>query len=46
MKHGPLALVDEEMPVVVLAPSGGLFAKIASNAEEVLARGGAHAVDF
>ena len=40
MKHGPLALVDEEMPVVVLAPSGGLFAKIASNAEEVLARGG------
>ncbi|MDA7982211.1 MAG: glutamine--fructose-6-phosphate transaminase (isomerizing) [Alphaproteobacteria bacterium] len=40
MKHGPLALVDDEMPVIVLAPSGPLFGKIASNAEEVMARGG------
>lgn len=40
LKHGPLALVDEHMPVVVLAPSGELLDKIKSNIEEVRARGG------
>ena len=40
MKHGPIALVDEHMPVVVLAPSDDLFAKTASNIEQVIARGG------
>jgi glucosamine--fructose-6-phosphate aminotransferase (isomerizing) len=40
LKHGPLALVDEYMPVVVLAPSGELLDKIKSNIEEVRARGG------
>ncbi len=40
MKHGPIALVDEHMPVVVLAPSDDLFAKTASNIEQVMARGG------
>ena len=40
LKHGPLALVDDNMHVVVLAPSGKLFPKIVSNTEEVKARGG------
>lgn len=40
LKHGPLALVDEHMPVVVVAPSDGLLEKIKSNIEEVRARGG------
>jgi glucosamine--fructose-6-phosphate aminotransferase (isomerizing) len=40
MKHGPIALIDETMPVVVLAPHGGLFEKTASNVQEVMARGG------
>lgn len=40
LKHGPIALVDEEMPVVALAPSGPLFEKVASNVREVIARGG------
>ncbi|MER2519058.1 MAG: glutamine--fructose-6-phosphate transaminase (isomerizing) [Bdellovibrionales bacterium] len=40
MKHGPIALIDEEMPVVVLAPSDALFEKTASNLQEVAARGG------
>jgi glucosamine--fructose-6-phosphate aminotransferase (isomerizing) len=40
LKHGPLALVDEEMPIVALAPSGPLFEKMASNVKEVVARGG------
>ncbi len=40
LKHGPLALVDEQMPVVVLAPSGPLLEKIKSNMQEVQARGG------
>ena len=40
MKHGPIALIDEELPVVVLAPSGKLFDKVASNMEEVRSRGG------
>ena len=40
MKHGPIALIDENVPVVVIAPSGPLFEKTASNLEEVRARGG------
>lgn len=40
MKHGPIALVDDQMPVVVLAPAGELFEKTLSNAQEVMARGG------
>lgn len=40
MKHGPIALIDEHMPVVVLAPSDGLFDKTLSNIEQVVARGG------
>lgn len=40
LKHGPLALVDETVPVVVLAPSGPLFDKVAGNLREVAARGG------
>ena len=40
MKHGPIALIDEDVPVVVLAPSGPLFEKSISNMEEVRARGG------
>jgi len=40
MKHGPIALIDEHMPVVVLAPSDGLFDKTVSNIEQVVARGG------
>jgi len=40
MKHGPIALIDEAVPVVVVAPSDALFDKIASNFEQVKARGG------
>lgn len=40
MKHGPIALIDEEMPVVILAPRDSHFPKILSNMEEVKARGG------
>jgi glucosamine--fructose-6-phosphate aminotransferase (isomerizing) len=40
MKHGPIALIDEEMPVVVLAPNDPVYAKVVSNVEEVKARGG------
>ncbi len=40
MKHGPIALIDEEMPVVVLAPKDHLYEKIASNIQEVKSRGG------
>ncbi|MCX5907267.1 MAG: glutamine--fructose-6-phosphate transaminase (isomerizing), partial [Deltaproteobacteria bacterium] len=40
MKHGPIALIDEEMPVVILAPKGKTYEKILSNMEEVRARGG------
>ncbi len=40
LKHGPIALIDEDMPVVVLAHSGLLFDKTASNVQEVVARGG------
>ncbi len=40
MKHGPIALIDENVPVIVLAPRDGLFAKTVSNMQEVMARGG------
>ncbi len=40
LKHGPIALIDEEMPVVVIAPHDFVFEKTASNMQEVLARGG------
>jgi glucosamine--fructose-6-phosphate aminotransferase (isomerizing) len=40
MKHGPIALIDESVPVIVLAPSGPLFEKTVSNMHEVMARGG------
>ena len=40
MKHGPIALIDEKVPVIVIAPSGPLFEKTISNMEEVRARGG------
>ena len=40
MKHGPIALIDEMVPVVVVAPSDAVFDKIASNFEQVKARGG------
>ncbi|MBB3929098.1 glucosamine--fructose-6-phosphate aminotransferase (isomerizing) [Kaistia hirudinis] len=40
LKHGPIALIDEEMPVVVIAPHDRLFEKTVSNMQEVAARGG------
>ena len=40
MKHGPIALIDHLVPVIVLAPSGPLFDKTVSNMQEVRARGG------
>ncbi len=40
MKHGPIALIDEKMPVVALAPQDGVFEKMLSNIEEVKARSG------
>ncbi|MEF2148017.1 glutamine--fructose-6-phosphate transaminase (isomerizing) [Aquilutibacter rugosus] len=40
LKHGPLALVDESMPVVVIAPNDQLLEKVKSNIQEVRARGG------
>jgi len=40
LKHGPLALVDEDMPVVAVAPNDALLEKLKSNLEEVRARGG------
>lgn len=40
LKHGPLALVDADMPVVAVAPNNELLEKLASNLEEVRARGG------
>ncbi len=40
MKHGPIALIDEEMPVVVLLPKDPVYAKTLSNMKEVEARGG------
>ena len=40
MKHGPIALIDEEMPVVVIAPKRGLYDKIVSNIQEIKSRKG------
>lgn len=40
LKHGPIALIDEDMPVVVIAPFDGVFEKTVSNMQEVVARGG------
>jgi glucosamine--fructose-6-phosphate aminotransferase (isomerizing) len=40
MKHGPIALIDEDVPVIVIAPHDDLFEKTISNMHEVLARGG------
>lgn len=40
LKHGPIALIDEDMPVVVIAPHDHVFAKSVSNMQEVAARGG------
>jgi glucosamine--fructose-6-phosphate aminotransferase (isomerizing) len=40
LKHGPIALIDEEMPVVVIAPYDHIFEKTVSNMQEVAARGG------
>jgi glucosamine--fructose-6-phosphate aminotransferase (isomerizing) len=40
LKHGPIALVDEHMPVVVLAPRDAMFEKVMSNLQEVAARAG------
>src|SRR5579862_3669986 len=40
MKHGPIALIDDNVPVIVLAPPDDLFEKTLSNVEEVMARGG------
>ena len=40
LKHGPIALIDEKMPVVVVAPKDALFEKTISNMQEVAARGG------
>ncbi|HXV22939.1 MAG TPA: glutamine--fructose-6-phosphate transaminase (isomerizing) [Alphaproteobacteria bacterium] len=39
MKHGPIALIDDAVPVIVVAPSGELFEKTASNLQEAVARG-------
>ena len=40
LKHGPIALVDEDMPVIVIAPHDNVFEKTVSNMQEVAARGG------
>ena len=40
MKHGPIALIDEEMPSVIIAPNDHLYDKIVSNVQQVKARGG------
>lgn len=40
LKHGPIALVDETLPVIVIAPYDALFSKTVSNMQEVMARGG------
>ncbi|MSP50839.1 MAG: glutamine--fructose-6-phosphate transaminase (isomerizing) [Alphaproteobacteria bacterium] len=40
LKHGPIALIDENTPVIVIAPSDDLFYKTASNMQEIMARGG------
>jgi len=40
MKHGPIALIDENMPVVIIAPHDSVYQKVLSNVQEVKARGG------
>jgi len=40
LKHGPIALIDDSVPVIVICPSDGLYDKTASNVQEVAARGG------
>lgn len=40
MKHGPIALIDKSVPIIVIAPSDRFFEKTASNMQEVIARGG------
>jgi len=40
LKHGPIALIDSKMPVIVMAPRDALFDKTVSNMQEVMARGG------
>ena len=40
MKHGPIALIDEEMPVVFIAPQDAVYSKVVLNIEEVKTRGG------
>ena len=40
MKHGPIALIDEEMPVVVIAPKGAMYEKVISNIQEIKSRKG------
>ena len=40
LKHGPIALIDEKMPVIVIAPHDRVFEKTVSNMQEVAARGG------
>ena len=40
MKHGPIALIEDDVPVIVIAPGDALFEKTASNTQEVIARGG------
>ena len=40
LKHGPIALIDETLPVIVMAPYDGIFDKTVSNMQEVMARGG------
>jgi glucosamine--fructose-6-phosphate aminotransferase (isomerizing) len=40
MKHGPIALIDEDVPIIVIAPHDAHFEKTISNMQEVMARGG------
>ena len=40
LKHGPIALIDQDMPVIVIAPNDGVLEKTISNMQEVAARGG------
>ncbi len=40
LKHGPIALIDQDMPVIVIAPKDGVLEKTISNMQEVAARGG------
>jgi glutamine---fructose-6-phosphate transaminase (isomerizing) len=40
MKHGPIALIDDKVPIIVIAPHDALYEKTVSNMHEVMARGG------